>query len=62
MTNVISVGLFRKGEREQASDRAMRMIAENLPNVHIEIVWTEVNVCMLGPYVGFWVNSYELDD
>lgn len=54
-----SVGLFRKHQKKEVSDRAMRMIEEGLPNVHIEIEWTGVNVRTLGPYVGFWASSYE---
>jgi hypothetical protein len=50
--SLTSIGLFKKGQREQASTRAMMMIAGGMPNVFIEIEF------VLGRPYGFWASSY----
>lgn len=57
---VYSVGLYAADEKEKASERAMRMIEDGRSNVHVEILWREANL-HLGPYVGFYASSYELE-
>lgn len=60
MDNMHSIGLFRKDQKAQVSDMAMRLIEKGYINVHIEILWTsEYNARALGPYVGFYANGCE---
>jgi hypothetical protein len=57
MSNMVSVGLFRKDMKARASEVAMQLIEEGYTDVHVEIEWASEFNRALGPYIGFWANG-----